>query len=339
DPHVDAGRPPPIPSHSSPPHGPAGTFAISRLILGRNDPNGNTNNELWKTIGYNLDFTVTGKTSAGVIVGDSVCNRVNGASFDTIADGVSGRDNAFGSTILPIMLAVNGGVEQATNALILDGKRTLLIDIDGLGSAATYQSLTVRLYEGRLLADAQGMSMKPVFDGSDIWPITHESVSDGMADKPLAVTADGYVAEEGPGGTLVAEFENSIELTLDALGLPNEQGIGQIRIQRPLVTLQFSADRSHIDSGTLAGIIDTVELQAEFTRLTGIIDNTLCKSATVDSVRNLVAQSSDITADGQPHLGVTCNSISIGIQFEAAPAQLGTLLPPAASLQNPCAAP
>jgi hypothetical protein len=335
----ESGRPPPAPTSASMPDGPGATFAISRLILGRQDADGVANKDLWKTIGYNLDFTVTTRTSSGVAVGDSVCSRVKGASFDTIADGNAGRDNAFGSTVLPIMLSVHADVEKTSNALIQNGKHTLLVDVEGLGLAATYTSIKVRLYAGRAFVDAQGLPAKPSFDGSDVWPIAYEAVSEGMLDKPLALAADGYVAEDGPGGTLVAQFKESIVLTLDALPLMNEQGIAQIRIYRPLVTMRFSADRVHVDSGTIAGIIETDELQDEFARLTGLVDKTLCNSSTIASIRQLVGQSSDITADGQPQTSVTCNGISLGIQFQAVSAHLGPVLPPATPLQNSCEMP
>jgi hypothetical protein len=336
---VETGQPPAAPKEASMPDGSRATFAISKLILGRNDTNGTSNKELWKTIGYNLDFTVTTKTSSGVAVGDSVCARINGASFDTIADGNNGRDNAFGSTVLPILLSVHPEIEKTSNAQIQQGKHSLLIDVQGLGSAPTYESLTVRLYEAREFTDAQGMPAKPVFDGSDVWPIAFESVNEGMLDKPRSIVTDGYVAAEGVAGTLVAQFDESIVLTLDALPVPDGQGIMQIRIRQPILSMRFSADRSHVDSGTLAGTIDTAELDEEVARLTGVIDNKLCHSETLESIRQLVRQSSDILADRQSHANLPCNSISIGIQFEATQAQLGAVLPPAAPPTDPCATP
>ena len=224
---VESGRPPPAPASASLPDGPGATFAISRLILGRQDSDGVTNKELWKTIGYNLDMTVTARTTSGVAIGDSVCRRVDGASFDMVADGNAGRDNAFGSTVLPIMLSVHPDIEKTSNALIQNGGHTLLVDVEGLGSASTYTSMKVRLYAGRAFVDTQGMPAKPSFDGSDVWPIAHESVNDGSLDKPLVSTVDAYVAADGPGGTLVAQFEGSVVLTLDALPL-NEPGTSTV---------------------------------------------------------------------------------------------------------------
>lgn len=321
------------------PDGPGATFAISKLILGRNDSNGATSKDLWKSIGYNLDFTVTTRTASGVILGDTVCARIEGASFDTIADGNDGRDNAFGSTVLPLLTAVHPEIEKTSNALIKDGKHTLLIDVRGLGAAPAYESLTVRVYEGRALVDAQDVPAKPVFDGSDVWPVAFESVNEGMLDKPRATVTDGYVASEGVAGTLVAQFDESIVLTLDALPLTNEQGIMQIRIRRPILTMRFSADRSHVDSGILAGIIDTTELEDEFARLTGAVDPELCDSQTTDSVRQLVRQSSDIMADEQLHPNSPCNSISFGVQFEATLAHVGSVASPADPLYAPCTTP
>jgi hypothetical protein len=322
------------------PDGPGAVFAISKLILGQTDPSGAMNKELWKSIGYNLDHTVTTTTSAGVIVGENVCARIQGADFSMVADGHDGRDNAFGSKVMPLVLSFNGFGEKPSNDLVRLGKHTLLVDVQGLGESPTYESMTARIYEGRSFVDMQGMTATPKFDGTDVWPIAFESVANGAPESPLATSNDAYVAEEGDGGTFVGHFGGSIVLTLDVFALPDEQGVMQLRIHEPLVTMRLSADRSRVESGTLAGFIETAETEVEVGRLVGVFDATLCNSSPpAVALRNQFRQSSDILRHGLKDKTKPCESISFGIQFEATRAQLGSVTAPAAPPPDPCAVP
>lgn len=339
-PPADVGQPPEAPENAAMPDGPGATFAISKWNFGQFDANGVMNKDVWKTIGYNLDHTITTRTMAGgVIIGENVCVRVVGADFAMVADGNDGRDNGFGSTVMPFVQAVNVGAEIASNNLIRFGKHTLLVDVQGLGKSPTYQAMSARIYEGRSFVDAQGLPANPKFDGTDIWPVAFESVLGGALDAPLAVSKDAYVAEEGDGGTFVGRFGESIVLTLDAFGLPDEQGIMQLRIHEPLITMRLSADRLRVESGTLAGYLDTEEITGEVRRLVGIFDATLCNGPTDFSLRQQIRQGSDILRNEQKDKTKTCDSISLGIQFEATRAQLGTVVDPAAALSDPCDAP
>lgn len=338
-PPKDVGQPPQAPENATMPDGPGATFAISALKLGRKDPSGLHNPDLWKTIGYNLDHTVTTQAKSGVILNETVCTRVGGAQFSNIIDGNDGRDNAFGSTVMQLIDGVSGDGEKLGNELIRLGKHTLLVDIQGLGESPTYQAMSARMYEGRSFVDAQGMPAIPTFDGTDIWPIAFESVTKGALDAPLAASTNAYVAEGGDGGTFVGQFGGSIVLTLDVLGLADEKGILQLRIHEPLITMRLSADRLSVESGTLAGYLATAELEAEVGRLVGIFDNTLCGGATDFSLRQQAGQTSDILRNGQKDKTKTCDSISLGIEFQATRAQLGMVANPAAPPPNPCAAP
>lgn len=338
-PPVDIGQPPPAPENASLPDGPGATFAIAQLRLGRNDPDGMLNKDLWKSFGYNLDHTLTIRSSAGVFLGGDVCARVEGANEDMVLDGIDGRDNAFGSHVLPIITAVNADAEKSTNNLVGLGRHTLLIDVRGIGSAATYQLIKTNLYEGRAFVDAQGMAASPQFDGTDIWPIAFESVVNGNPQAPLATSTTGYIVNEGPGGTFVGHFDGNIVLHIDVFTMANDDGVLRLRIHEPLITMRLSADRTHTESGVLAGFIDTNEIVAEEVRLLGVADKSLCTSQTPDSLALQLRQSSDILRHGQKEAAKPCDSISIGIEFDAVRAQIGMVAPPAVPPQDPCTPP
>lgn len=336
---VDNARPPAAPENAASPDGPGATFAISQLRLGFTNAAGVQDVKAWKTMGFNLDAIVTTRTSAGVIIGDNSCAHVEGATFDDVADGDAGRDNRFGASILPLILGVNAEAETKSNDLIRLGKHTLLLDIAGLGDSPTYEGLKARIYAGRNFGADQGMPSIPAFDGTDVWPIGEESILDGSLEKPLVFAQNAYVAEVGDGGTFVAQFEGSIAIMLDALGLPDDQGLLPLRVQDPLISMRLSADRTRVESGTLAGFIDTAQLDSQTSRLMmNFVDNN-CNSPTNLAVRKQVRQSSDILRGGIPDPSKKCDSISIGIEFEATRAKLGSVVPALDAPKDPCAVP
>ncbi len=331
------GRPPAQPENAAMPDGPGAVFAMSNLRLGRNAPNGAVDSNVWKAFGYNLDFTVTMKSSAGVMLGEETCVRASGASLTNITDGNEGRDNAFGSTVMQLIQGLNADVEVMTNGLIQDGNHSLLFEVAGLGDARSYQALTARIYSAGTLVDGMGMPIKPAWDGNDAWPVAAESVSEGMLNKPLVASVGGYVAPEGLGGTFVGQYTGAIDLPMQFENLPENQGMLFIRIHEPLVTLRFSADRMNVEEGMIAGFIDAAELAQEGERVLGIFDQTLCNSFTSQSIRTQLQQSVDILRGGTKDKLRACDSISIGIQFEASRAKIGAVADPAPAAWNPCA--
>lgn len=331
------GRPPAQPENAAMPDGPGAVFAMSNTRLGRNATNGMLDANVWKTFGYNLDFTATMKSSAGVMLGEETCVRASDATWNTIADGNEGRDNGFGKTIMPIILGANGEAELSTNKVLQSGKFTLLFEINGLGDARSYQALTARIYSARTLVDGMGMPIQPAWDGNDVWPVAAESVSEGMLDKPLVAAMNGYVAPEGLGGTFVGQFTGTIDFPIEFAEAPENAEVLHVQIHDPLVTLRFSADRMHVEEGRIAGFIDPLEIAEEGERILGIFDQTLCNSDTSESIRAQVLQSVDILRGGENDKLRACDSISVGIHFEASRAKLGAVADPAPPAWNPCA--
>lgn len=99
-------------------------------------------------------------------------------------DGQDGIDNAFGRTILPLILGVDPRFDGEIAGEIAAGGTTLLVDLDGLGAGADYTGMTARLYTGAPLGRA------PAYDGSDAWPVRSDSLRDpgDVGSALLAVT-------------------------------------------------------------------------------------------------------------------------------------------------------
>lgn len=336
---IDTGRPPPEPENAAEPDGSGAIFAISNWRLGFTDAHGMKSSNAWKTMGYNLDATVSMRTSGGVIIGGDVCTRVDGGTFNEVVDGDAGRDNRFGAGVLPVIVAAHPEAEATSNELIRRGKHTLLIDVPGLGDSPTYGGLSARMYSARDSIDAQGMPAKPAFDGTDVWPIGGESFFVGAPEKPVASAKGGYLADVGDGGTFVAQFDGSVLIVLDALGLPDDQGLLYLRIYDPLVTMRLSADRMSVESGTLAGFIDTTEIDLEAARLLMMIASNDCNSPTALAIRQQIRRNSDILRGGAADVMKACDSISIGIEFEATRAKLGSVISPIVLPKLSCSTP
>ncbi len=77
--------------------GDSAVLAISHLYLGDTDRAGNPSPTAWKQYGFNIDHTVSTKTSS------DVCKLAIGANPTNVkTDGPGGIDNSFGSNIAPL---------------------------------------------------------------------------------------------------------------------------------------------------------------------------------------------------------------------------------------------
>lgn len=329
----DIGQPPAPPADGAPADGPGATFAVSKLLLGMTDSNGMTDVYLWKQYGYNLDRTVTAE---GALMS---CSAIKGTPPKYLSDGDEGRDNGFGRGVLPIASSLKSDVQPDTTAAIQNGLRTILITVPGLGDAPAYGTMSARLYEGAALTAADGTPMKPLFDGTDVWPVTAESVQEGKVDKPLAQASAGYLAEEGEGGTFVAQFEGSIVFRIPFLGNETDEGVAVLRIHEPLVTMTFSADRKSVTRGMIAGVLHSEELVIEYDRIAGAIFPDQCGGANFMVLRDQVEGTADIRRDREVAPDKPCDATSIGIAFEAVRAELGTVAMPAPPLPLGCIKP
>ena len=108
-------------------------------------------------------------------------------------------------------------------------------------------------------------------------------------------------------------------------------------VNNPIVTMDLDAQRQSVTKGTLAGVLATDTLIAE---LGGLIPRVggagYCSGPPVESLLVMIAQSSDILADGTQDPTKPCSGISISLGFEAKRVQLGPIAAPAAPLPPVC---
>lgn len=301
------------------------TQAINELFLGDTDRNGTSNpTNAWKNFGYNLDGLISTKTAT------NLCKpRAGGSAAAVYPDGDKGIDNSFGKNILPIILGLASDLSQTANESIQEGDFTVMLDLEKLGTNCT--GAAAKLYAGGKLVDAMDMQLKPKFDGTDVWPVSAELLSNPMDPKSSKIVfPQAYVA----GNTWVSGTKGTVSLQLSISGYTVS-----LDINNAYVTLELGAGNTSGTNGTIAGVLNTEQLVEQISKVAAAFEQSFCdpKSPTLVSILNQLRQASDIMADGTQKPGVECDGISIGIGFNTKAVKLGGVAKPGDPPPDPCA--
>jgi hypothetical protein len=281
-------------------------FVVSKLYLGDTDAGGNEDPQNgWRSWGFNLDQRDS--TPASV---DLCKPHSGGTAQEVYPDGDNGIDNSFGKNVLPILAGIDGSYPAKVNASIAEGKSAAAIfELTNLGSGSDQGSLLGRFYRGVPLNKA------PHFDGTDVWPVTKDSLSNpGDASSAKITFSDGALSGDGwfahaEGGDL------RIDLTVNGTSIT-------LTILVPVVSLLL--DPSHQSGhGIIAGVLDANAFAEQFRTLAGGFDPSLCSGPTIDSILGQIKGTADILTNGNQDHASTCNGISIGLGFDAAVVKLG----------------
>jgi hypothetical protein len=290
---------PPKPGPENPPDGAgSATFAIKKLYLGDTNPDGTMNTSSgWKHYGFDLDGIAGGEPH-------QLCQPHYNASHKyTHSDGDAGIDNSFGRNLLPILRSLSTTFSTDVNAAIASGQWTLMFEIDALGSGADYNPLKGRLHSGALLMSP------PLFDGTDVWPIRSDLLQDPADPSSAKVRfPDSYLV----GNTWVGRAEGDITLVLIGKDLRVD-----LPVTRAVVTMDLDGSHGSATRGTLAGLIPLGAVLAQSHRVAGLIFPGTCSDPGLLTIDRQLAQAADILADGTQDPARECESITLGIGFEA----------------------
>jgi hypothetical protein len=312
------GRQPPPPPKGAPTGDGSGyTFAVSKLYLGGTDRNGATNKNAWKDFGYNLDKLISTAAST------DVCKPNAGGSPKVHEDGFEGIDNAFGKELWPLITGLAPTAEVDINESIADGSFTIIVDMTNLGTEANYLSILSRLYAGTELMDP------PRWDGTDMWPVAPELLTD-----PNDITSSEVVFPESylNENTWVSGTPGVLTLAVSVQGFELN-----LQITQATISMKLDESRSQASEGTIAGVIEVETLISELRKVAGSFSQSLCEGTTFDGIANQLRKACDILADGTQDPNKTCNSISVGLGFDALPVQLGEVSDPVPPGEDPCA--
>jgi hypothetical protein len=293
-------------------------LAVDRLYFGDANWDDSTNTTTgWTLFGFNLDGLSS--TSAST----DVCKPSSGASPGAVyPDGPAGLDNAFGKLVLPVFLANIPSLSSQANAALINGDFSILVRLGGLTSGADQASLPGKVYGGDFL------QIQPLFDGTDCWPVTPESLTD-PADIESAKLSF-------PTSKLTANHWDSVgtgdlQLTLKVLSFE-----GQVTIHHTRISMDLSPSHDGTDRGMIGGVLDTEEFVKAINALMGSFDPAQCGGANMMAIDTQLRQASDILKDGTQSPGSVCDGISIGLGFKAKRVQFGAIGDPLAVPPNPC---
>jgi hypothetical protein len=267
------------------------TFAVNQLFLGETGRNGAALKDAWKDYGYNIDGLATTKESK------DVCTRAPGADSAKQEDGKDGIDNAFGRTVLGFILGLVPTPSKNINTEIQNGSFTILFDVKGLTDdpAQTNTGLAGRLLVGGGYSD--DATKKPSFAPTDDWPYQAS---------PIVPIEGAYINNgvfvNGAGG---AKIELALYIQGVALSLV---------INRAAITFKHTPPND-ITEGTISGVINTEELVTGIEKVAGRITTSLCAGGTLENIKSIIRQASDILVDGSNRAGANCDAISIGLGF------------------------
>lgn len=313
-------RPPGPPDAPPTPSNEERVFALNSIRLGDTDPSGNSSNDAWKSLGFNLDGRVTNVTSASSPDLGLVCKRPAGAAATIHQDGERGTDNAFGKEIIGLLGIVLGSPSRTISSAMAAGNFTVLLRIKGLTDdpAQTNVGLSGAQLVGGSFSDAGA----PAFSPTDDWPVvpgTQGTITSAYINQGVFVN--------GAGDTLQLNF-----------GI-NGQTLA-LNVRNAIITFKHNpsgAGGRTLEEGTIAGVVDTEEFVKSIIGIAGRFSAQYCEGSSRALIEQTIRKSSDSLLDGVADPTRDCNALSVGIGFTAKQVGIPTReAPPAESSTGVC---
>lgn len=287
-------------------------FAVRRVLLGAGGA--------WASIGFDRDGMCTTPNPP-----DGGAPNVPCRSPLVLADGMNGRDNAFGSVIGQVGVFGNSFNENRLNDNIADGSSTIglrLRDFGGINDGSITVEL-LPLVHGHPPSNPTAM---PNWDGHDEWSI-HRGLAYGADGRTIRIsTTDAFTSC----GTIVIPFANNAPLYFanarnrTQITLTDIRLVGQLDAMGNVTTLDLSAlwarNQIYEDLRTF-GVCQERLLPMQWTTILLAIEASL-----------------DITASGVPNPEADCSAMSVALRFELVPITVsGDETPPPPIVADPCA--
>jgi hypothetical protein len=291
--------------------------------------------------GGNIEFVVAlhsidvGEASFDVKIGfdlDGLCTCTNNAPgsctpiANTVCDGPGGIDNALSLIFATVKqqsagLVTSGQLSKAAN----DGRWTGLARVRGYNGKPDDAKVEVLGYSTQGVA--AGMP-KPIWDGTDKWPVDDSSLADGKnVDNPIVKSIEAYVT----GGVLVARFSDQLlRIKGDLFGMDIH-----IKGFAFAASIENANGLYKLTKGVLMGKWPLSTAFADLASIRYGGSNKLCTDqGTYTTVKAAICGDADLTLDGQPG---TCDALSFGANFTSDAAMLGAVVPGPAPPADGCA--
>jgi hypothetical protein len=265
--------------------------------------------------GYNLDKTCT-------CPGPPSCTQAMGSK--EVCDDDAGRDNTAIQLFDYLGTVTSVGTTQIDQGLQM-GQYGLLMVISGYNNLANDPKVKVDFYVSNgVKRDADGGIPSPRFDGTDVWTLDPGSLIGGQ---PKYTDDSAYVSNN----QVVAKL-GSVPI---AFGDRSFLGGAQMVLQDAIIvgTLQTqpAGDSGlfgyQLLGGTIAGRWSTKAILGTLASIPTDPDGSfLCPDDSVwyAFIKASVCATADISQTGSnDNIGLSCDAVSVGMQFTAKPAQLG----------------
>lgn len=257
---------------------------------------------------------------------DRQCSCINDAGPTCVStlqqcDAPEGVDNSMAKLMNLVSLALGAGSfgssyfsTQANN-----GSWSALVRVRGYNGEPDDPEVDVALFA------SPGMGAgnpQPAWNGDDVWPVTASSVLQGDLEMPVYHAKGAYVS----GGVLVAAIPTA------ALTISGGTESITITISGGVLTgrLQAFGGAYRIREGVLAGRWFEHDLFLSLSSYRDSNGKPLCTDSLLGygNIKNAACKGRDILKDATGAKSLPCDSLSIGIGFEADPAVLGAVTAP-----------
>lgn len=305
-------------------------FAVSRLLLGSETPEGKVDENAWTAYGLDLD---------GVCSSSPTCPDVEGVACKSINprqsyDGNECRDNTFGHMeyFVTTIKELGEGYQlndKAFNCGLAYGQYNMLIKISEYNGEANDDTVRVDLYPSPGLeepvklscADFDTKNNNLPFNTAAPWFVDEASMPSPAPGPKLPdakiFDAKAYVRE----GIIVARFADKV-----LLRFPDTNATFRpfpLYLTRGIVTARVAKGAGgtwELQGGTIAGRVLYDDVIQGFRQI-GFCEN----EAAYTTMKNYTKASLDLLSTGEVDASKDCDALSMGVVFEAIEATPGKL--------------
>jgi hypothetical protein len=282
-------------------------FAVRKVDLGEvSDP----------APGLDLDKECTCFANAG----DS-CSTKQPAPQCDIAGGIDSATSGLFKKLVPYLGSDNfGSAHYSTRAE--QGFWTILIKVADYNGTPNDPNVGVTIFVSPGMD--VNMGMVPKWDGTDEWPVSADSFESG--DAPRYVADGAYVADS----VLVATIP-AVGFRLSAAEFPFDVKLVGGVIVAPL---KGEGPSLHIEKAVMAGRWKAQDLLAAVSNFEFLGAKLCTDHPAYSQVKGPICNARDILADGNGAKSSPCDSVSLGVGFNANLAKIGSKAPAEPIMEN-----
>jgi len=276
-------------------------LAFRHVFAGETDRGERTLSYAWRSFGTNVDGIVSNYTKR------DECKPPEGA-FYAPPDGDEGIDNVWGQSIVPLLAPWDATPTKSANAAIERGGRTPVLVLGAISGGIVESTLEA------WFSFVEASPTTPAWNGTDV--------------RMLAAAYAPVVSYRA------GKFANGIFDSGPAEGaVPLELALGTQSIVLPVrglrVRFELRPDNSS-SAGVLSGIVSVADMTLAAIVHVARTKPEVCSGQQLEGLRAAIRQAADVLADGARDPTRTCDAISFGMGFDAAPIELRGVAAPIA---------